>query len=385
MNGGTVVAAAVLVTCTLGTPGVVHGQELEIGIIDVYGLSRVSVRQVREILTFREGDTIAFGNGEEPAFLKESEDRLARSPDIARARIQRVCCDGGRAIVYVGIEEPGAATLRFRAEPQGDARLAADVVRAGDEAANALRLAVLRGDVGEDRSRGHSLVDDPATRAVQERFVLYATRDLPVLRRVLQSSSDAAHRALAAQVLGYAADKSAVVEDLVHGMSDPSAAVRNNAMRALLVFADMLPGTSPSVPRVPAQPFIELLNSPVWSDRNKASGALAAMSAGRDPELLAALREQAIAPLIEMARWKSEGHALPAVFILGRIAGYSDEAAYEIWQRGDRDAVIDAARSGPSQSSGEVEVDRRPGRMETFRPTGSRGAVGAARRPHRRA
>ena len=129
-------------------------------------------------------------------------------------------------------------------------------------------------------------------------------------------------------------------------MNDASAAVRNNAMRALLVFADMLPGTSRSVPRVPAQPFIELLNSPVWSDRNKASGALMAMSADRDPELLAALRERGLASLIEMARWKSEGHALPAFFILCRIAGYSDEAAYDLWERGDRDAVIDAARNG---------------------------------------
>ena len=176
MNGA-VKTAAVLVTLVPGTPCEVNGQALEIGIIDVYGLSRVSVRQVREMLTFTEGDTIAFGVGEEPAFLKESEDRLARSPDIARARIRRVCCDAGRAIVYVGIEEPGAATMRLRAEPQGDARLAGDIVRAGDEADNALRLAVLRGNVGEDGSRGHSLADDPAVRAVQEQFVLYAARD----------------------------------------------------------------------------------------------------------------------------------------------------------------------------------------------------------------
>ena len=345
MNGA-VKAAALLVTLALGTPCGVNGQELEIGIIDVYGLSRVSVRQVREMLTFTEGDTIALGVGEEPAFLKESEDRLARSPDIARARIHRpVCCDAGRAIVYVGIEEPGAATMRLRAEPRGDARLAADIVRAGDEADDALRLALLRGNVGEDTSRGHSLVDDPAVRAVQERFILYAARDLSELRLVLRSSSDAAHRALAAQVLGYAADKQAVVEDLVHAMNDASAAVRNDAMRALGVFAHMLPGTSRSVPRVPAQPFIELLNSPVWSDRNKASGALMAMSADRDPELLAALRERALAPLIEMARWKSEGHALPAFLILCRIAGYSDAVAFDLWERGDRDAVIDAARN----------------------------------------
>ena len=147
--------------------------------------------------------------------------------------------------------------------------------------------------------------------------------------RILRNSSDAAHRALAAQVLGYAADKPAVVEDLVYGMSDPSDEVRNNVMRTLMAFAEMRPGTGSAIPRVPAQPFIDLLGSPVWSDRNKASLALMALSAARDPELLAALREQALAPLVEMVRWKSDGHAQPAFFILGRIARYSDEATYD--------------------------------------------------------
>ena len=351
MNRGTAIAVAGFVACALGTPCPVNGQEIEIGIIDLYGLSRVAARQVREALTFAEGDTIAFGN-EGQAFLTESEERLARLPGVARARIRPVCCDGGRAIVYVGIEERGGATLRYRAQPEGDARLAADIVRAGDEGMNALLRAVLDGNTAEDGSRGHALADDPALRAVQERFVIYATRDLPELRRVLRSSSDAAHRALAAQVLGYAADKSQVVDDLVYGMSDPSAEVRNNASRALWVFAEMPPDASPAVPRVPAQPFIELLHSPVWSDRNKASFALMALSTAGDPELLAALREQALAPLVEMARWKSEGHALPALIILGRVAGYSDKATYELWERGDRDAVIDAARNGLSRSRG---------------------------------
>ena len=175
----------------------------------------------------------------------------------------------------------------------------------------------------------------------------YAARDLPELRRVLRSSSDAAHRSLAAQVLGYATDKAAVVQDLVNGMSDPSDEMRNNVMRALMAFANMRPGTGPAVPRVPAQPFIELLGSPVWSDRNKASLALMALSTGRNPERLAALRERALAPLAEMARWKSEGHAFPAFSIIGRIAGYSDEAVYAHWECCDRDSVIDAARSGP--------------------------------------
>jgi hypothetical protein len=336
----------VFVVSILGTVCEVDGQEFKIGIIELYGLSRVSAGQVREALTFKEGDTILLGDDERPAFLTASEDRLARLPDIARARINVVCCDQGRAIVYVGIEEHGATTMRLRAAPLGTARLAADIVQSGEEFSNALMLAVQRGDSAEDRSQGHAFARDPATRAIQECFVVYAKRDLPQLRLVLRSSSDAAQRAVAAQVLGYATDKQAVVEDLVQGMSDPSEEVRNNAMRALLVFADTVPSGSRSTPRVPAEPFIEFLNSPVWSDRNKASGALMALSASRDPGLLARLRKGALTPLVEMARWKSAGHALAAFIILGRIAGYSDEAAHHLWDSGDREVVIEAAIKG---------------------------------------
>ena len=95
--------------------------------------------------------------------------------------------------------------------------------------------------------------------------------------------------------------------------------------------------------RVPYEPFIALLNSPVWSDRNKASGALMVLSRDQNAELLTRLRREAIGPLVEMARWKSAGHALAAFIILGRIAGYSEEAARGAWNRGEREAVISAA------------------------------------------
>jgi len=339
--GATVVVFLMMTVCGGA------GQEFQIGIIDAYGLSRVPVDQVRGVLAFKEGDTISLDGDERPAFLTASEKRVALLPGVVRARIKLVCCDQGRAIVYVGVEEAGATTMQFRAAPVGPARLAPDVVQSGEEFSKALVLAVQRGDAEEDRSEGHAFNRDPAMRAIQERFLVYAKRDLPALRLVLGSSSDAAHRALAAQVLGYATDKQAVVEDLVHGMTDPSEEVRNNAMRTLLVFADSVPGEKGRpAPRIPFEPFIEFLHSPVWSDRNKASGALMALTASRDPELLAKLRKQALAPLVEMARWKSAGHALAAFMILGRMAGYSDETAFALWDRGDREAVISAAIEG---------------------------------------
>jgi HEAT repeat protein len=222
-------------------------------------------------------------------------------------------------------------------------RLAADIVEAGKALQEAVRAAVQRGDAAEDDSQGHALFHDPASRSVQERFVGYAARELKELRRVLRDSSDAEQRALAAEILGYVANKRDVVGDLVYGMRDASAEVRNAAMRALAVFASMPPTSGRPIVRVPYESFVDLLQSPVWTDRNKASLALARLSERRDPRLLAKLRREAMVPLIEMARWKSEGHAIPALLILGRIAGQSDEAIQMAWTRGEREGIINAA------------------------------------------
>jgi hypothetical protein len=311
---------------------------IPIGIIDFYGSSKVPVERARAALTFREGDTISPEANEPPAFIAATETKLEALPGVARARVNLTCCDNGRAIAYVGIEESGSKTMTFREAPRGDARLAADVVQAGEEFSKAFTSAVERGDAVEDRSQGHALNHDAATRAVQDRFVTYANRDLAQLRRVLRSSSNAAERALAAQVLGYAADKPAIVDDLVYGMSDPSEAVRNNSMRALLVIAEM----TPKAPRIPAEPFVALLSSLAWSDRNKAAGALDALTR-RHPECLKTVRGRAVSTLAEMARWKSVGHAQPAFLVLARVAGISDEVALQALQRGDRETVIQAA------------------------------------------
>ena len=337
------ISSLALGVCLFIAPADAVSQTFPIGIIDFYGLRQVSVDRARAALTFAEGDSISFSGDAPPAFIADSETRLAALTGVTKAKLNVVCCDNGRVIVYVGIQEDGADVIPFRPAPIGGERLPADIVKAGDEFSTAFELAVQRGDAVEDRTHGHALNNDPATRAVQERFIVYAKRDLPVLRKVLRSSFDAAERALAAQVMGYAPDKSAVVDDLVYGMSDPAESVRNNSMRALLVIAEMTPTAKTKVPSIPATPFVALLNSPTWSDRNKSSIALESLTRRRDPALLAALQQEATGALVEIARWKSEGHAKPGYLVLARIANYSDDDANDLWQRGERETVIQAA------------------------------------------
>jgi hypothetical protein len=318
------------------------GQELQIGIIEFYGLGRVPEGEARGALTVKVGDTISFTTPEFVSFKEGSERRLSSLPGVANAHVAFVCCDAGRAIVYAGIEEKGRTMPTFRAAPNGKARLAADIVQAAEEFFEALKEAVVQGSAAEDDSQGHALSSDPSMRAVQERFAGYAARDLTQLRHVLRHSSDAEQRALAAHILGYVSNKQDVVVDLVFGIRDTSPEVRNNAMRALAVFASMTPISGRPKMRVPYEPFIPLLHSLVWTDRNKASFALDKLSERRDPKLLAKLRREAMTPLIEMAHWKS-GHAKAPLMILGRIGGQSEDAIQSAWTRGDRDAIINAA------------------------------------------
>jgi hypothetical protein len=335
-NGCSLILAAVVSIATFAHVGMAQTTDLRIAVIDLYGLNRIAASTVRESLTFKQGDSIVLAEERAPMFT-ESERHLRAIPGIAHVRFDTTCCDKGGAIVTVGIQERGSETLAFRKAPDGPARLAPDIVEAGDEFDRAMQAAVLRGDSVEDHTQGHALAHDPAARAIQAYFAVCADRDLQSLRNVLRTSADSEHRALAAYVLGYVHNKKGVVSDLVNAMNDPSDQVRNNASRTLWVFAD----ATSAIP-VPYEPFVKL-HSPVWSDRNKASLALMALSDKRDPKLFELLRRRALGPLVEIARWDSEGHALPGFILLSRMAGYSDTEAHRLWETGQRESVISAA------------------------------------------
>jgi len=110
---------------------------------------------------------------------------------------------------------------------------------------------------------------------------------------------------------------------------------------ALSVLAKLDPS---SEVRISATWFIEMLNSLSWSDRNRALWALQTLTDSRDPMVLDQLRTRAMDALIDMARWKTLSHALPAFILLGRVAGMPEPEIQAAWTRGDRDSVISAAK-----------------------------------------
>ncbi|HEX8361761.1 MAG TPA: HEAT repeat domain-containing protein, partial [Longimicrobium sp.] len=274
--------------------------------------------------------------------------RVRAIPGVAEVDVAQVCCgeDGG-TMLYVGIREEATPPTAHRPTPTGAARLPAGIVAAGAAFESALMSAVRRDVAGEDHSRGYSLAHDSAMRAVQERFIGFAARRLPLLDSVLRTSADAEHRALAAQAIAYGADRKAVAAALLHAVNDPDDGVRNNAVRALAILAGWAREHPEAGVVIPSAPFLRLVDSVSWSDRNKGVFALVALTATRDSALLAELRARSLPSLVKMARWTSPGHAMFPFLILARIAGMTDQAASEAWQAGEREAVI--ARASAQQ------------------------------------
>ena len=320
-----------------------HGQPKKIGVIDFYGLNKITREQARAVLTFKEGDSLTLTENGPPQAVRASERALRRLPGVVDAKISVGCCFKNQLMLYVGIEEQGRPALKFHPAPAGAARLPDKVMALRPQFDKALFTAVSDGRTGEDDAQGYALSVDPAMRAIQERFIRIARKDYPLLRKVLRTSSAVDHRALAAMIMGYAPDKARAATVLAYAVDDPDAEVRNNAIRALAIMQEFAHAHPGSGIVISAQPIVNLLNSMVWTDRNKALFALVGMTEKRDKKLLALLRDRALPALIEMAKWKNPGHALGAIIILGRIGGMTDKAIYTAYKKGELDAIIQSA------------------------------------------
>jgi hypothetical protein len=268
-------------------------------------------------------------------------------PGIEETYIIHNCCYQEKEMLYVGIRENGAPIFRYRQKPTGAVVLPDQVLNWAKDLDLAIGEAVLRGEGGDDHSQGYSLIQYPKGRAIQEKYIEFAARNEDLLRRVLHTSSKAEHRAIAADVIAYGKGKRRIVRDLLDAVSDPDGDVRNNATRALGIIAEFA-AQHPSLNiKVPADPFIRMLNSYVWPDLNKAGYVLFQLTESRDPKLLEDLRKESLASLTDMAHWENPGHAFFALAVLGRIAGIPEKDLFEQIHNNREKVIAAAASSGP--------------------------------------
>lgn len=343
MNGHRTLGFVALLSVVVWTPA--RAQSSEIAIIDFYGIRTVSEDKVRQSLGVVVGDSV-------PDDTAPILERLRRIPGVEQATLNPVCCIDGKRILFIGIEETGAERPELRARPEEDLKLPPEFARIYHEEQTRVEAAVQEGRAGDDWSQGHSLSEDPAARVLQLRFVELSGQHLQTLRGVLARSRHDEDRRVAAAAIAYAADKKAVLPDLVQAARDPDEDVRNNAMRAIAAIAAYAQDR-PEL-EIDYAPFVDMLNSPIWSDRNKALAVIQSLASGGDPALLRTLREEAFDSLLEMARWRSPGHAFWAFSTLGHALGLNEDDIRERWTGGNRTAWLDEVGQA-SRAGGDVD------------------------------
>jgi len=314
-------------------------EKMAIANIDLFGYGNLDVMKLRSVLPIQAGESIK--QSEWSGYRSKIEEAIRSETGKPPTDIALVCCNDQRnSMIYIGVAGTSSVAIQHKPAPTGEGRLPAAALKLNQDTEEALRKAVLAGRIQQDHSNGYALSADPELRAKELQIREFALGNEDLLRTVLSSSSDAEHRAIAAEFLGYVNVSARQIADLAEAGRDPDPGVRNNAVRALGVIAS---SSQQRAGMIPATPFIALLKSDKWVDRNKGGWLMINLTESRDPKLLQQLRTEAMGALVETARWRFTGHASFARRLLGRIAGI-EEAKLDTLIDDQAEAIIAAAQ-----------------------------------------
>jgi hypothetical protein len=311
----------------------------QLGAIEFFGYQGMDLAAVRHALTVHSGDS----------YTVETKDLVSRVVLKATGKpptdIAAICCDAeGRRLLFIGLAGATSKPLTFNPVPSGSSRLPPEFVMLYQRVDRAIEAAVRKGGTAaeEDDSQGYALIKDPAARSLQLAARQWILKNEKKIYDVLAHSSDAAHRRIASDALGYGQQNPLQLEALLRASRDSDDEVRNNATRALgvLVKADERKAAT-----VPPDFFIQMLNAGTWTDRNKGAALLLQLTVSRDPKLLAQIHAGAFDSLVEMASWRGLSHAYFARMVLGRVAGVAENQLGELASQGSAKQLLDAVRA----------------------------------------
>jgi hypothetical protein len=306
--------------------------------IDFYGAATVDFTSLGAVIPFQVGDLFEEGT----TFLERSPEESQKLIDNNRISYAPVFIPELKGwVLYVDVEPPDTSPAIWNPTPSETDRLPARIVHLYEHAMN--RHANGGIHAGEETTNGYSLSKDPIMRSDELKLIDYVRKKRHAKRvySVLNRSASPRDRIAAAWIAGYAAKGSDQLTALLHAIMDPDSTVRNNAIRVLAVLASHDAGIAR---RIPPDPFIAMLHSLTWSDRNKAMFLLDPVTAARDPHTIETLRRQAIEPLRQMSRWTYWGHASMALVLLGRIAEIPEARLQTLLQARDATAILDQVR-----------------------------------------
>lgn len=330
MNRSRGLKWVLLAAVTATVPGLAAER---VGSIEFFGYKGLDVEKIREALPLRAGDE----------YTAETKDRIRRAAGRV-TDIAAVCCDeNGAQLIFVGLAGESYKDFAYNRQPTGRARLGPEILGIYGRLETALEAAVRKGGEAaqEDDSQGYALAKDPPARTVQLELRAWALQHERELFRVLETSADARHRRVASDAAGYLRQSKRQMEALVRASRDPDDEVRNNATRALVV---LLRGNASLAEQVEPGAFVEMLSAGTWTDRNKGAALLVELTKGREADLLAKLRAEALDSLVEMALWRQPSHAYFARILLGRVAGVPEEKLGSQAWNGPVKEIVEAAR-----------------------------------------
>jgi len=329
-----------LVVLSLVPSTLAQDKHNRIGEIDFYGYAGLDLDGIRGALPFREGEELPSSDDAFFDALRRIRESVKREIGKAATDVAPVCCDAqGYTMIYIGLPGNSMKNVPYNPASKGKLRLPSEAVNLYQQSMEANIAAVRKGAALEDDSKGYALSSDPALRAKELATREYATHHERLVLKVLDSSRYAEQRIVAAHFLGYARQSMRQITALVRASHDADETVRNNAVRALGVLAKSSPRVAA---QIPVEGFVAMLRSGSWSDRNKAGGLLSELSTTRNRKLLDQLRAQALDSLIEMAHWRSYGHAYSSRILLGRIAGIEETRLQNLVDTGQVEQIVKA-------------------------------------------
>jgi len=329
-----------VVSLVLAVLAIGQSQTFNIGSVDIFGQTGLDEKKIRAVITIHAGqklslDQLTKSRSTTLANLKKLLGKPATDVNLVSYDIH------GKWMIFIGVQGPTVKPPATYAPPAGTEKL----IGVGLTLYKSLmdRIGQVTGDgAREDDSKGYALNVDPQMNAIQVRMRAYALSHEENITQVAQNSGSVDQRQAATMLLGYAKRSREQLSNLVQLVADPDETVRNNAMRALVVIAHSDKNVSKMFDPTP---IVDLLSSGGWTDRNKSTWLLEALTQGRNPELLALIKKEALPSLFEVAHWTNPPHAASARYILGRVAGIEESRLNQLVQKGDVKAILDALKS----------------------------------------
>lgn len=335
----TVVAMVMLLPVIAGAKD--DPKSFRIGVIDFFGAQGTDTSAIRAKITIRSGQVIPMAEMEASLAMIRSE--ILASTGMKVTDIDVLCCDVPETWdLYVGLPGSSYKPATYANAPTGSAALPAEAMDLYKRDLDLMLESIQRGQSTEDDLKGYQLTKYPPAQKVQLAMRAYAVGNAAEIERVLRGSKDPEQRQASALLLGYCNRSEGQVAALTAATEDGDATVRNNALRSLEVMLAAGPINSFGAKGFNAKPFVAMLFSGTWSDRNKVSLLLDRMTESRNPALLHQLND-ALGPLEDGARWHSPGHARPFLDILGRMGGIEETRLQQLEDAGAKNEIIAAA------------------------------------------